>query len=132
MEEATLSPFNRKIYDETLALLTEARRHAVDTIAERDDRRTAAEGLGIVGEQLRVTAWLASVMAWLLDETAGGADDDEPADPEGRLHQVGERRPDAMHLPPALGDLADRSHRIYARVSRLDAMMQAGRPAILA
>ncbi len=133
MAKIQLSPFNRKIFDETFGLLLEARSYAFGTQAEIAGRHSVTQGgLDIVGEQLRITARLAAVMGWLLYDNAIDAND---AIDSGHLDAMTDNAANGLfgvtrepahgkHVPPILRDLALRSERLYARVSRLDAMAQ--------
>ncbi len=122
--------FFNKTYDEALALTHEAR----SFIASVDEARLAdvpfATRLIYARESLRLTVRLTQVMAWLLYQKAvhaGEIDRAEAAAPDKRL---GGRTECSVHdeaalavLPPQLRSLMQRSHRLYARVARLDEMV---------
>jgi regulator of CtrA degradation len=118
-------------YDETMALLIEARNYIA--YQESFDQRNLPPHvrLQISYEAMRVTSRLTQVMAWLLAQKAvhageitreqGASEDfalsggDICADPSG---------PDNEELPAGLRSLLERSHRLYARIARLDAMVR--------
>ena len=116
-----------RTYDETMALLIEARNYAAYH-NELDQRTmTATVRLHACYEALRVTSRLTQVMAWLLAQKAvhagelsleEGAGDEYAlsgglvcSDPSGLENQ---------ELPKGLRSLLERSHQLYARVLRLD------------
>ncbi len=114
-------------YDETMALLVEARNYIA--YHEAVDHRSLPPRvrLQISYESMRVTSRLTQVMAWLLAQKAvhageitreqAASDDfalsggDVCTDPSG---------PDNEELPAGLRSLLERSHKLYMRVSRLD------------
>ena len=118
--------FNRT-YDETMALLIEARNYAA--YHNEVDQRTMPPTVRLHAcyEALRVTSRLTQVMAWLLAQKAVHAGEltleestgDEYAlsggsvcsDPSGAENQ---------ELPKGLRSLLERSHQLYTRVLRLD------------
>ena len=116
--------------DETLALLVRAReymRHAA--LADRPGL-LPAERLQISCESMRVTARLSHVMAWLLAQKAVQAGEISPVAAAAAyrlsaddvcLLEGGE---DPVALPEGLRDLLDKSHALYVRVTRLDALVQ--------
>lgn len=130
-QDDTTTAFFDRTYDETLALLEEARFY----IAEGAGTEAAALGpearMRFARESMRITSRLSQVMAWLLAQKAVhagelGRDDVatgpyaldgqnvcEPAEPEL-----------SEGLPRRLCSLLDRSHALYTRVSRLDAMVR--------
>jgi len=130
-QDDTSPAFFNRTYDETLALLEEARFYISDG-ARTDAAALDPEArLRFARESMRVTSRLSQVMAWLLAQKAvhageidrteaavdayalDGRSVCEPADPE--LSQG---------LPRHLRSLLDRSHALYMRVSRLDAMVR--------
>ncbi len=130
-EGETLSAVIDKTFEDTLDLLIEARNYAAFSPSARDDRRTPMEGLSVAGSHLRVTSRLAGVMAWLLYRKAVGAgeiDEAETIRTLPRLDGVGacidDRNDRHLDLPGGLQDLLARSHRLYLRVARLDAMIR--------
>jgi len=125
------SPFFNKTYDETMALLVEARNYIA--YQETTDQRGLPPGvrLQVSYESMRVTSRLTQVMAWLLAQKAAhagemsaqqAAGDDFAlsgghicADPAG---------PDNEDLPQGLRSLLQRSHSLYMRVDRLSEMVR--------
>ncbi len=116
-------------FDEALALTREAR----DYLAFQEKADLAE--LSPVGrmaascESMRMTARMTQVIAWLLVQKAVHAGDltrDEAAQPKYRL--AGQEICDdveplaAEPLPERLAELLARSHKMYRRVARLDAM----------
>ncbi|WP_343055014.1 DUF1465 family protein [Azospirillum oleiclasticum] len=118
-------------YDETMALLIEARNYIAyhESIDQR--RLPPHVRLQVSYESMRVTSRLTQVMAWLLAQKAVHAGEltiaqmasedyalsggDICADPTG---------PENEELPNGLRSLLERSHRLYMRVARLDEMVR--------
>lgn len=128
--QAAQSPFIAKAYDETLALLYEAR--AYITARGDQDRRDLVDAQRLVycSESLRVTARLGQAMAWILVRKAvqaGELTEDEACQPEYRLDWrsvCGPQDDDTLyHLPRGLVSLMTRSAALYARIDRLDRML---------
>ena len=120
-----------RTYDETMAMLIEARNYAV--YHEALDQRTLSANLRLqVGyESLRVTSRLTQVMAWLLAQKAvyaGELTREQAAGDEFALSGgpvcLDPSGPENESLPSGLRSLLDRSHRLYIRVSRLDDMVR--------
>lgn len=114
-------------YDETMALLIEARNYIA--YHESGDHRKLAPHvrLQISYESMRVTSRLTQVMAWLLAQKAvhAGEISQEVAASEEFALSGGEicsdpSGPDNEDLPSGLRSLLERSHRLYMRVHRLD------------
>ncbi len=116
-------------FDEALALTREAR----DYLAYQE--KVDLSELSPVGrmaaacESMRMTARMTQVVAWLLVQKAVHAGDltrEEAALPKYRLggHEVcDDIEPLAVEpLPERLIELLTRSHRMYQRIARLDAM----------
>lgn len=114
-------------YDETMALLIEARNY----IAYHDSVNHRAlpphVRLQISYESMRVTSRLTQVMAWLLAQKAvhAGEITREQAASEDFALSGGDvctdpSGPDNESLPEGLRSLLDRSHKLYMRVARLD------------
>jgi regulator of CtrA degradation len=118
--------FNRT-YEETLALLVEARNYIAHQEAGDQRGLPPQLRLQVSYESLRVTSRLTQVMAWLLAQKAvhageltlqqaateefalsGGSICSDPSGPEDE------------RLPAGLRALLERSHKLYMRVSRLD------------
>ncbi|WP_114394380.1 DUF1465 family protein [Oleisolibacter albus] len=122
--------FNR-LYDETMALLVEARNYVA--YQEASDQRSLppAVRLQVSYESMRVTSRLTQVMAWLLAQKAVHAGELTQAqavgeefalsggsvcsDPAGADNEV---------LPMGLRSLLERSHSLYMRVERLEGMVR--------
>ncbi|HYH38255.1 MAG TPA: DUF1465 family protein [Azospirillum sp.] len=114
-------------YDETMALLIEARNYIA--YHESGDHRGLPPHvrLQISYESMRVTSRLTQVMAWLLAQKAvhAGEISQEVAASEEFALSGGEicsdpSGPDNEELPSGLRSLLERSHRLYMRVHRLD------------
>ncbi len=122
--------FLNKTYDEALGLTHEARAFVALLDTARLTDAPLATRLIYARESMRLTARLTQVMAWLLYQKAvhaGEIDRAEAAAPDKRL---GGRAVCSEHdgaalamLPPQLRSLMERSHRLYARVARLDDMV---------
>ena len=118
-------------YDETMALLIEARNYiAYQEPAERQNLAPAAR-LQISYESMRVTSRLTQVMAWLLAQKAvhAGEITAEQAAGEDFALSGGEicsdpGGPENETLPEGLRSLLERSHSLYMRVARLDEMVR--------
>ena len=124
-----------RTYDEALALTREVR----DYIASQAPADKAAldhdTQLLASCEEMRVTARLTQVMAWLMLQRAvqdGEVAREDAAKPENRLGGqatcLGEPAVDPADLPERLTDLLARSRSLYERIQRLDLMLEpAGR-----
>lgn len=122
--------FFDKTYDEALRLTHEARSFIASGDQARLTDAPLATRLIHARESMRLTARLTQVMAWLFYQKAvhaGEIDRAELAAPDKRL---GGRTVCSEHdeaalavLPPSLQSLMRRSHRLYARVARLDEMV---------
>lgn len=121
-------------YREALALTREARDYVLHQ--ERRDKAGLPPDQQLVAscESLRLTARLTQVVSWLLVQKAvqaGELNRDEAAAPELRLSgrevcAVTEPA-GSIEMPARLGELLQRSHALYSRVERLDALLD--RPA---
>lgn len=137
MQAAPNAPFIAKAYDETMSLLCEAR--AYITARGDQDRRSlgGAQRLIYCSESLRVTARLGQAMAWILVRKAvqaGELTEDEACQPEHRLDWRSVCGPqdneNTEELPRGLVSLMTRSEALYARIDRLDRLLDsAGEPA---
>ncbi len=122
--------FFNKTYDEALRLTHETRGFIALLDTARLTDAPIATRLIYARESMRLTARLTQVMAWLLYQKAvhaGEIDRAEAAAPDKRL---GGRAVCSEHdeaalamLPPQLRSLMERSHRLYARVARLDELL---------
>ncbi|MEX0759637.1 MAG: DUF1465 family protein [Tistlia sp.] len=117
-------------YREALALTREARDYVLHQ--ERRDKAALPPDQQLVAscESLRMTARLTQVVSWLMVQKAvqaGELDRTQAAAPELRLsgHEVcGVTEPAGpIALPDRLGELLQRSHALYSRVERLDALL---------
>ncbi len=117
-------------FDEAMALTREAR----DYLAYQE--KADLESLSPVGrmaascESMRLTARMTQVVAWLLVQKAVHAGDltrEQAAETKFRLagqEICGDIEPLAAEpLPERLAELLARSHQMYQRVARLDAML---------
>ena len=131
-EGETFSAVIDKTFEDTLDLLVEARNYAAFAPSARGDgRRTPMEGLAVAGSHLRVTSRLAGVIAWLLYQKAVGAGEIDAAETLRTLPRLDgvdpcldDRNAGHLALPSGLQGLLARSHRLYLRVARLDAMIR--------
>ncbi len=117
-------------YDETMALLIEARNYIEFHDVAEQRKLSPKSGSRSPMNSMRVTSRLTQVMAWLLAQKAVHAGEitreqavagdfslsggEVCSDPSG---------PDNQDLPPGLRSLLARSHSLYMRVDRLDAMV---------
>lgn len=124
-----------RTYDEALALTREVRDYIAgqapaDKAALDHDTQLIASC-----EEMRVTARMTQVMAWLMLQRAvndGELERDEAAKPDNRLAGqetcLAEPAIDPVYLPERLNDLLERSRGLYERIHRLDLMLEpAGR-----
>ena len=124
-----------RTYDEALALTREVRDYIAgqapaDKAALDHDTQLVASC-----EEMRVTARMTQVMAWLMLQRAvsdGEVERDTAAKPENRLGGqdtcLAEPAIDPEFLPDRLTDLLARSRQLYDRIQRLDLMLDpAGR-----
>jgi regulator of CtrA degradation len=118
--------FNRT-YDETMALLVEARNYIACQEAADQRGLPPAVRLQVSYETLRVTSRLTQVMAWLLAQKAVHAGEltiqqlaSEEFALSGGTVCTDPSGPDNDQLPMGLRSLLERSHKLYERVSRLD------------
>lgn len=120
-----------RTYDETMALLIEARNYVAFQEANDQRRMPFNQRLQVSYESMRVTSRLTQVMAWLLAQkavhagelSAAQAASDEFALSGGSV--CSDRGGlDLPELPRTLHSLLDRSHHLYVRVSRLEDMVR--------
>lgn len=118
-------------YREALALTREARDYVQHQ--ERRDRAALPPDQQLVAscESLRLTARLTQVVSWLLVQKAvqaGEIDRARAASPELRLAGQEVCRPTepagTIAMPDRLAELLARSHALYQRVERLDALLE--------
>ena len=120
--------FFSKTYDETYALLVEAR----DYMSAAQARRRDGPEHGLVGalETLRLTARLTNIMAWLLVQRAVHAGEIGQRQARAAPYRLGSHRvcseaggEDSAALPSRLRELLQRSRKLCQRVARLDEMI---------
>ncbi|WP_119168554.1 DUF1465 family protein [Algihabitans albus] len=117
-------------YAEALALTQEARDYvALEERAERKGLRPADQ-LVAACESMRVTTRLTQVMAWLLVQRAVQAGEmtrDDARQPQHRLSAKEICETSELSAPadltPRMMHLLSRSHALYERVARLDALL---------
>ena len=116
-------------YDETLALLEEARDYTLFDRGEDVRDRDRSEIMRITGEQLRLTARLSDVMAWLMVQKAVGAGEMTADQAEaGPCHLsdyevcMADGGTEDMDWPPRLDGMLNRSRELYGRVAKMDRM----------
>ncbi len=116
------------VFNETLALLFDAHHYFQSRGAE--DQASIGPELRITyaNEMTRVTMRLTAVMAWLMVRRAiyAGRIDEEKAADSYRLDGADiclNHLPDVLaNMPYYLNYLSERSHAVYTRIHRLDAM----------
>ncbi len=117
-------------FGEALALAREARNYIVYQDSVEAAKLDPAERLVLACESMRVTARVGQIIAWLLVQKAvhaGELSRDEAAEAPFRLAgqkvcAVSELIADEKN-PLRLAELLERSHSLYSRVERLDAML---------
>ena len=123
--------FFDRAYDETMALLLEARNYVA--YQEAVDQRGLPPGtrLQISYESMRVTSRLTQVMAWMLAQKAVHAGEMTQAQAVGDDFAISGGRicsdpsgPDNPELPGGLRSLLERSHSLYMRITRLEDMVR--------
>lgn len=123
-------------YREALALTREARDYVLHQ--ERRDKAQLPPDQQLVAscESLRLTARLTQVMSWLLVQKAvqaGEIDRVQASAPELRLSGQSvcavTKPAGGIAMPDRLGELLERSHALYSRVERLDALLDQAGPA---
>lgn len=129
----TATPFHRT-YDDTLALLVEARAYVAHRQREDEQGLSARQRVRVGFETLRITTRLTQAMAWLLAERAVQSGELEPEALSGDAYALDARElcldataVDDESLPSGLRRLSERSLAIYRRVDRLE---QAARAAL--
>lgn len=120
--------FFSRLYDETMALLVEARNHSMYCRPAENASHPGNYRLEWTCQELRVTARLTQVMAWLLVQKAvhsGEMTLDESLDPRWRLsdHDVCLYDGPTHHLSEGLRGLLRRSRELFVRVERLERLI---------
>lgn len=118
-------------YDDTMALLVEARNYIAYHDAAEHRKLSPQVRLQISYESMRVTSRLTQVMAWLLAQKAVHAGEISKAKgvsvdfalSGGEVCTDGSG-PENEELPAGLRSLLERSHRLYQRVERLEQMVR--------
>ena len=125
--------FFSKTYDETLALVVEARDYVRDGGAAEGRYLEPDVRVLLSCETLRLTARLTEVMAWLLTQRALHAGEISAAEVRHDSHRLAaaelclrDNGAVSGYLPPRLKSLIERSQRLFRRVRRLDEMVMRG------
>ena len=120
-------------YDDALGLVVEARNYLAHMPPGRPGDPPSVR-LQISYETMRLTARLTQAMAWLLAQKAVHAGELTPDEARAEIYALNPKAvcldPSSSEneaLPPGLRSLLDRSHRLYLRVYRLDAMYRGER-----
>ncbi len=120
-----------RTFDEGVALTVEARNYIA--YHEQSDKRglNLPDCLHVGYHHTRVSARLIQIMTWLLAMKAllsGEIAPEQFASPQYELAGGEECEnptgPDLEELPPGLRDLLTRTHALYSRILRLDAMVR--------
>lgn len=126
----TVAFFDRT-YNEALELTREARDYIAGRSRNEDRKLEPEDRLVASCEEMRLTARMTQVMAWLLLQKAvhnGEISRSEAADSANRLSGqkvcLDSLVNDDSELPPRLNELMHRSRNLYERVQRLDAMLK--------
>ena len=127
-------PYIDRTNQETIDLLLEARSYARAIHGRGQAVPSSPRQLFINCEAMRMISRLARVMAWIMERKAAPSPSDSPGG-DGKYGQpLGENAlcmdangNDDARLPFELRSLLRRSHGLYVRVARLDAMIREGR-----
>jgi regulator of CtrA degradation len=122
--------FFDRTYDEALALTREARDYIGGQGASERRAMTPDAMLVASCEEMRLTARMTQVMAWLLVQRAVHAGEMTRSQAAAKQHRLsgqdaclsGPVAPE-VELPARLNDLLSRSRNLYERVQRLDATL---------
>jgi regulator of CtrA degradation len=124
--------FFGRTYDEALDLTREARDYIAGNIGRDRSNQSADTRLVSSCEEMRLTARMTQIMAWLLLQRAiheGEVPRSEALKEENRLSGqdtcLGGPVIEDVNLSPRLQELMSRSRALYERVQRLDAMLAA-------
>ena len=117
-------------FGEAMALAREAREYLAYQDSGEGSRLSPKLRLTVSCEAMRMTARLTQVVAWLLVQKAVHAGEltrEQASQPRYRLggQEVCQATSPVADepLPDRLNDMLERSHRLYQRVVRLDAML---------
>lgn len=128
MSDNTVAFFD-STFEEALALTREARDYLTHGEPRQREHMTPNDRMLASCESMRLTSRLTQVMAWLLVQKAVHAGEmtrEEARAPEFRLNGKSvceETKPPVEgELQPRLAELLQRSHSLYQRVARLDAL----------
>jgi len=126
-EHKYLSPFEARTYDETMALLVQAKFYENYSKPDETLAHNPFDRLSVVRESIRVTSRLGHVMAWLLYRKAVGAGELEEAETLRRqdsLDDVDITTDNSFHkspiIPKGLRALLEESLSLYMCVARID------------
>ena len=117
-------------YDEAIALARDARDYLLYQEASDNTKLSPATRLTVSCETMRVTTRVTQIIAWLLVQKAVHAGEMERAQAAEPPHRLGGQKvckaaapAGGDALPERLSELLERSFGLYARVERLDAML---------
>lgn len=117
-------------FEEALALARETRNYVVYQDAVEVAKLDPAERLVVSCESMRVTARLGQIIAWLLVQKAVYAGELSRDTAAGEPYRLTGRKVCAVNeliadekIPLRLAELLERSHSLYTRIERLDAML---------
>ena len=126
-EHDYLSPFEAKTYDETMALLLQAKHYENYSKPDEVIEYNPFDRMSVVRESIRVTSRLSHVMAWLLYRKAVSAGEMEEAESlraQDQLDQEKTTTDTSFHkspeIPRGLRALLEQSMSLYMRVARID------------
>ena len=132
--QPSLFPYFERANQETIDLLLEARDYAQAIHRSGHVAPPPPRQLRINCEAMRMISRLARVMAWIMERKAPPPPSNTPRENGKEELPLGENAlcmdaagSDDMSLPLELRALLRRSHRLYVRVARLDAMSREGR-----
>ena len=120
-----------RTFDEGVALTVEARNYISFQDQVSGDRKNLPHNLHVGYQHTRVSARLIQVMTWLLAMKAllaGEISPEQFSSPQYALPSAEECEnptgPELAELPDGLRSLLERTHALYARILRLDAMVR--------
>ncbi len=122
-------------FEEALALAREARNYIVYQDAVAVAKLEPAARLVVSCESMRVTARIWQIVAWLLVQKAVHAGELSRDQATQAPYRLAGQRVCAVNeliadekIPLRLAELLERSHSLYTRVERLDAMLESSAP----